>query len=284
MAIVRRAVEVDFENTYPLFVKLNNYHLSKEDWRQLFVDHWKRGEDYIGYVLEDRKHIVGFLGLIFSNRVINGQKEKFCNLTSWVVEEKFRNQSIFLLLPVLKLENYTLTIHTSSKETYAVARKLGFVDLESHFRVILPFPSIKTLFSSCQVNVNGKNLNKILEWDSLEVYKDHLKFKCFHVYIRSSIGNCYLVGARVFRKSLPFAQIYHISDSKVFAKFSSYIASVVSLKIKTIAVLVDERFLDGNVIWQSYSCSLSNPRVYKSNSLERSNIDLLYSELPVLNI
>ena len=284
MAIVRKAVAIDFEKTCPLFVKFNNSRLSKDDWRQLFVDHWQSNEGYVGYVLEDRERIVGFLGLMFSRRILNGQQEKFCNLTSWVVDEGFRNQSLLLILPVLKLTDYTLTIHTASKETYAVARKLGFIDLESHFRVILSLPSINILFTSCQIEINKKHLKEILEGESLQAYKAHLPFRCFHVYVRSSLGNCYLIGARVFRKNLPFAQIYHVSDPKVFAKFAHRIASVVGLRIKAFAMLVDERFLEGNSILQSFTCSLSNPRVYKSNSLGKRDLDLLYTELPILNV
>ena len=284
MAIVRKAVAIDFEKTYPLFVKFNNFRLSKDDWQQLFVDHWQSNEGYVGYVLEDREHIVGFLGLMFSHRILNGQQEKFCNLTSWVVDEGFRNQSLLLILPVLKLTDYTLTIHTASKETYAVARKLGFIDLESNFRVILSLPSINILFTSCQIEINKKHLKEILEGESLQAYKAHLEFRCFHVYVRSSLGNCYLIGARVFRKNLPFAQIYHVSDPKVFAKFAHRIASVIGLRIKAFAMLVDERFLEGNSILQSFTCSLSNPRVYKSHSLGKRDLDLLYSELPILNV
>ena len=82
MAIVRKAVAQDFEKTYPLFVKLNNPHLSKDDWRQLFIDHWHTNKGYFGYVLEDGEHVVGFLGLIFGHRTLNAQKEKFCNITT----------------------------------------------------------------------------------------------------------------------------------------------------------------------------------------------------------
>ena len=284
MAIVRKAVALDFEKTYPLFAKFKNYRLLKEDWQQLFTDHWKSNEGYIGYVLEDRERIIGFLGFMFSSRVLNDKQEKFCNLTTWVVDERFRNESLYLIIPVLKLTDYTLTIHSASKATYAAFKKLGFHDLESHFRIIPPLLSINMLFDSCQVEVNGKYLNEILKGDSLQAYKSHQLFRCFHVYVRSPLGNCYLIGARVFKKNLPFAQIYYISDSKVFAKFASRISSIICLKNKTFAILVDERFLEGNSILQSYKCSLSNPRMYKSNSLERQDLDLLYSELPVLNI
>jgi hypothetical protein len=284
MTIVRKAVALDFEKTYPLFAKFKSYRLLKEDWQQIFIDHWQSNEGYIGYVLEDRERIVGFLGFMFSCRVINNKKEKFCNLTTWVVDESYRNESLYLIIPVLKLTDYTLTIHSASKETYAAFKKLGFLDLESHFRIILPLPSINMLFASCKVEVNGKYLNEILKGDSLQAYNSHLLFRCFHVYVRSPSGNCYLIGARVFKKNIPFAQIYHISDSKVFAKFASRITSIICLKIKIFAILVDERFLEGNSILQSYKCSLSNPRMYMSNSLDRKDLDLLYSELPVLNI
>ena len=138
MALVRKAVAEDFEGIYPLLVKFNNPRLSKDDWRSLFFDNWHSNEGYFGYVLEEGEHIVGFLGLMFSSRMLNDKEEKFCNITSWIVEKKFRSQSLLLLLPVLKLQSYTLTICTASKETYAVARKLGFQDLESSMRIIFP--------------------------------------------------------------------------------------------------------------------------------------------------
>ena len=284
MAIVRKAVAQDFEETYPLFVKFHNSHLRKEDWRQLFIDHWESPEGYFGYVLEDQERIVGFVGLIFSRRTLNGREEKFCNMTSWVVEEKFRNQSLSLFLPVMKLKKYTLTIHTASKETYAVARKLGFKDLEAKLRIIFPLPSFTTWFTPCQIEINGEKFRKNLTGESLHTYTDHLLFKCFHVFIRSPLGECYLVGARVIRKNLAFYQIHHISNSKVFAKFSGHIATVVCARIKTVSIVTDERFLQGNRVMMSRSWSLPNPRVYKSDSVGQDNIDLLYSELPVLNI
>ena len=284
MAIVRKAVAQDFEKTYPLFAKFSNPHLAKDDWRQLFIDHWHINKGYFGYVLEDGEHIVGFLGLIFGHRTLNAQKEKFCNITSWVVDEKFRNQSVFLLLPVLKLKEYTLTILTGSKETYAVARKLGFQDLESHVQIIFPLPSIATWLTPCQIKINRKNLSENLAGEALQVCRDHLALRCFHVHVRSPLGECYLVGTRVFHKSLACAHIHYISDPRVFAKFAGRIAAIICLQIKTIVVVTDKRFLRGNTVLLSRTWPLPNPRVYKSGSLGKNDIDSLYSELPVLNI
>ena len=284
MALVRKAVAEDFEGIYPLLVKFNNPRLSKDDWRSLFFDNWHSNEGYFGYVLEAQEYIVGFLGLMFSCRMLNEKEEKFCNITSWIVEEKFRSQSLLLLLPVLKLQNYTLTICTASKETYAVARKLGFQDFESNIRIIFPLPSVATWFASCEVEINGKNLREVLAGKDLQIYKDHSAFNCFHVYVRSPFGGCYLIGTRVFRKNLPFAQIHHVSDSAVFSKFAGRIASVICLRINSIAITIDERFLKGSTVFFSRVWPLPNPRVYKSSSLGQDDIDSLYSELLVLNL
>jgi hypothetical protein len=282
--IVREAVVQDFEKTYPLFEKFKNPQLLKEDWRQLFVDHWQNNKGFFGYVLEGEEGIVGFLGLIFSRRSINGKEIKFCNITSWVVAEKFRSQSLSLFLPVLKLKDYTLTIHTASKETYAVARKLGFQDLESHFRVILPLPSVSTWLTSCKIEVDGKNFGKILTGEALQVYKDHLAFKCFHVHVRTPLGECNLIGTRVYRKKLAFSQIHHISHSKIFSKFAGRIAMAICSRINTVAIVVDERFLQGNTVMLSKVFPLPYPRVCKPGLLGVNDIDLLYSEFPVLNL
>ncbi|MEK9627500.1 MAG: GNAT family N-acetyltransferase [Nitrospinota bacterium] len=284
MAIVRKAIEQDFEKIYPLFVKFQNPKLSKDDWRQLFVDHWQCKEGYFGYVLENQGEVVGFLGLIFSNRTLNGRKTKFCNLTSWVVEENFRNQSLSLLLPVLKLNEYALTIFTPSKETYLVAQKLGFQDLESKLQIIFPFPSFFTGFSLCEISFDKSLSSKTLTGEVLQIYKDHAFLNCTHVHIHTSSGECYLMGAKIYRKKLPFFQIYYISHPEIFSKFSGKISMKISLKLKTVSIIIEERFLKGNSIFFAKSWPLPHPRLYKAKSLGKSDIDSLYSELPILNL
>ena len=284
MAIVRKAIEQDFENIYPLFLKFQNPRLSKDDWRQLFVDHWQCNKGYFGYVLENEGIIVGFLGLIFSHRMLNGKEAKFCNLTSWVVHEEFRNQSLSLFLPVMKLQDYTLTIHTASKETYAVARKLGFQDLESNLRIILPLPSAITWFAFCEVKIDEKSFSETLKGETFQVYKDHLPFNCFHVHIRTHLGECYLLGTKIYRKKITFSQIYYISQPEIFLKYAGRISLAICVQNKTVATIVDERFLQGNVILFSKAWPLPYPRVYKTNSLRQNDIDSLYSELPILNL
>ena len=284
MAIVRKAVARDLDRIYPLFLKLENPKLTKEDWRLLFIDHWKCNEGYFGYVLEEKDSIVGFLGMIFSRRTIDGKEAKFCNLTSWVVEDNFRNQSLSLFIPVMKLKDYTVSSFTASKEVYSVAKKFGFKDLESNLRIIFPVPSVSTWLTFCEIDINGKRLSENLNGKALQAYKDHLPFKCFNVHIQTPLGKCYLIGSRVYRKKLAFSQIHHISHSKVFSKFAGRIALSICSSLNTIAIILDERFLKGHKVRFSISWALPNPRVYKPSSFGEHEIDSLYSELPILKL
>ena len=55
---------------------------SETKWRRIFDYRWERDKDYCGLTLKVADRTVGFIGLIFSRRRINGRVEKFCNLTS----------------------------------------------------------------------------------------------------------------------------------------------------------------------------------------------------------
>jgi hypothetical protein len=58
----------------------------------------------------------------------------------------------------------------------------------------------------------------------------------------------------------------------------------ICLRVNTVGIVVDERFLRGNTVMLSKGLPLPYPRVYKSGLLGINDIDLLCSEFSVLNI
>ncbi|MGL6340490.1 MAG: GNAT family N-acetyltransferase, partial [Waterburya sp.] len=98
-----------FPQFYPLLKEINP-QLTEAEWYNVFAHQWYPEEKFCGYGLFDETEIVGFLGLIFSQRIINGQLENFCNLTSWIVKEPYRGRGISLFLALRKLmKDYTIT-------------------------------------------------------------------------------------------------------------------------------------------------------------------------------
>ena len=284
MATARKAFPEDFDKTYPLFEKFNNVGLKKRDWEQLFLNPWKSRERHCGYILLEDNKVVGYLGTLFSERIIQSQENKFCNVTSWIVEKEFRNQSFLLLLPLLTLKGYTTTIFSPNNATYIASKKLGFKDLETHIRLIFPFTVMRRFFNNCSIFEDNELLSNILDQQHLKIHYDHLSFSCRQLFIKTKYGSFYLVATRVVKKKIPVAYIHFISDLSIFLKSIENIKLKVCVRLKVFLMLVDERFMRGSKVAFSKKIKLSQPKVFKSDSLKKDEIDSLYSELIVLNL
>src|SRR6476659_5760308 len=88
----------DFERVYPLLQDFGISRITKDHWRRLFTKNWDSPFDYCGYLLEQGSEVKGFLGLLFSERTINGRRETFSNMTSLMVKRESRGHSMQLLL------------------------------------------------------------------------------------------------------------------------------------------------------------------------------------------
>src|SRR5262245_50374537 len=133
MATVEKATPAMFDDIYPLLLELDKTH-SIEKWRTIFDYQWESGEGYVGYTLVDGRKVVGFNGALFSRRIIGGREVKFCNLTSWIVKEQYRTESLRLVFPILNLKGYTFTNLTMNDRAWDVAKRLGFKNLDANIR------------------------------------------------------------------------------------------------------------------------------------------------------
>lgn len=106
---IKKAYSEDFEKIYPVLLLFDNPNITKEDWQKLFMKYWDSDRDYFGYYLEENNEVVGFFGLIFSLRQLDGKQADFCNMTSWIVKPEYRKYSLKLLNSVLAEENVVIT-------------------------------------------------------------------------------------------------------------------------------------------------------------------------------
>src|SRR5512145_1520818 len=109
MTRVEPAFRHDFEDVVPLLEEFPGQRLPREAWyRMLFEPPWPTPDDRRGYVLRDDGRVVGFLGTISCTREIRGRRERFCNLSSWIVRDSHRGASLQLVLPVLADREQTI--------------------------------------------------------------------------------------------------------------------------------------------------------------------------------
>src|SRR3989338_3551957 len=284
MSIIKKAKVEDFETIYPLLQGLHNSRLTKDTWRQLFVDHWNQQQDYFGYVMMDNDKAVGFLGLVFSERLINKRIEKFCNMSSWIVKEGYRSESIPLLFPILGRRDLTMTVFTPSAITYSVLKKFGFQEITSH-RKLIPAVSLGGFLNKeFSIVLDKEGVRHCLDERDSKIYSDHLRFNCIHLVIKTQEGNCYIILKKCKEKRLPFAEIHYIGHLGIFLKYITAANIKICLPLRILGLIVEERHLRGNHSQRLAAIKSCRRILYKSPSLEKTDIDTLYSELFVLDL
>lgn len=284
MFTIRKAVSADFEQVYPLLHGFGDSPIAKEHWRKIFVPPWNTREDFCGYVLLRDDEVKGYLGLIFSERILGDKAEKFCNMTSWIVAEDSRSQSLKMLLEVLKLKDYTLTNFTASPTVATILSKLGFTEFAVHQRVLLPLPRLAFTRRGLRCEFDAAAIKSKLSGENLRIFNDHEELDCRHLLLRSDRGDCYVVLKNIVRKQLTWAKVHHLSNRQVFQECMERLIARVCFRLRVCGVMVDERYVEGCRFRASVSYPHQRRAYFKSKSVTDQNlIDTLYSEVVILH-
>jgi len=284
MLKIEKATTEDFERVYPQLQKFDTAEVSKEDWRKLFVKYWKSPEDFCGYMLVKDGEVKGFLGLIFSRRILDSEVHKFCNITSWIVDEDARSRSLFLLLEMLKLKDYTFTNFSASDTVAAVLTRLGFKEFEVSQQVLFPVPNLLLQGRGYTHEFDLRKIRERLNENDRVIFDDHQQLECEHLLLKSKDGYAYAVLKKTQRRNIPFAKVQYLSDAEHFAGGIEKFAAKICLRLKVLGIMVDERYLGDYKLRKSIRYPNKQKAYYKSNSetLNENRIDTLYSELVVV--
>ena len=258
----------------------------QDQWRLIFEYQWPREETYCGLALKDGDQTVGFLGMIFSRRRINGKIEKFCNLTNWYVQEQHRSRAISLLLPLFAMRDHTITDLTPSRKVYQIQKKLGFKDLDDRGRVLLPFG--RRLFGPKSPPVHifhePSQIKQKLAGEHLIIFNDHLNYPCSHLLAVAEDRYCYIIYAKQKNKRLTYAHVHFISDPDFFSLVYRDIRQSIIAASNACYILIESRFVRDLSLPISFSLSFRAPKQYLSSTLKPEQIDNLYSEILLLNL
>lgn len=286
MVSLQRVDASVFSDVCPLLRQIDP-SLTETVWSSIFNYKWEREEDYCGYGLFDDKEIVGFLGLIFSKRMIDDNIEYFCNMTSWIVKEQYRGHSLSLLLPVLRLKYHTITDLSPSEDVIRILERFGFKELDSRVKILLPTGIFRrdNSIDNCCISLDMNQMKGILNEKEMRIFKDHFDYPYFgHLLAYNDNSHCYVIFTIVRKTRLPYCYIQYISNVELFSIYSRTIRSRITKAGKTRFVLVDSRLVRGIKFPFSYDLPIRFPKLYRSSSLRPEQIDNLYSELPLLNL
>ena len=91
----------------------------------------------IGFIIKNLENdIVGFMGTLFYEKLINNQKFIFCNIHSWIVNKKNRLNSFFLITPLLK-DDLNLTAYTPVNSLKGLLEKFGLSKRILNFKIVI---------------------------------------------------------------------------------------------------------------------------------------------------
>lgn len=287
MPRVEVATPAMFDDLYPLLVQLDPAR-SEEQWRRIVYDWgWRGADDIIGYVLMEKQAIVGFLGTLYSRRLIEGKAAVVCNHHSWVVQEAFRGHSLSLVMTALRVRDCTLLNLTARPAVGAMYEKLGFKRLEQHVRLLFPAPAWPRLSRNgdALITADRSAVAEALPAAELKIFTDHAGCACGHVVVRAPEGSCYLVFAsrrdRKYGLDIPYSHVHYISNPDLFVRHAGRINLYFLKTFGSWFVAVDERLLGGRAVGFSTAHRLTTPRYYRSEDLAADQLDNLYTELVV---
>lgn len=285
MIAVERATPSHFEEALPLLRTFTNPAIDDARWRSLFHYSWPCDDDTRGFILRADDRCVGFFGAIHFEREIAGRREKFANLTSWVVDPGFRNHSLRLFQAVAGIKDRTLHCFTPTPATYPLYLRFGFRDLETKWRVLLPKPAagLPRAFMRHRCTSDAGRIASVLPAGEREVFQHQQPHAARHLLVTRSDGRRCLVTFSTARGArYPLAHVHALSDPEVFAGASAWVRWRIMLAARAVAVAVDARLLGDRSPAASREIAISRKAVFRSARLAPEQIDSLYSELVLL--
>jgi hypothetical protein len=256
-----------------------NARVSADHWADALYVPWDVDSPNAGYMLLDDDEIVGVQLAFYSDRVVGGRRERFCNLGAWCVLPAYRLHALRLLKAVLGQDGYHFTDLSPSGNVVGINERLRFRFLDTTTALVpnLPWPTWpgRNLISS-----DPELLERTLTGPDLELYRDHAAAGAArHLVLIRGDEWCYVMVRKDRRKGLPlFASVLHVSNPALFRKMARPFARRLLIRHGALATLAEERVVGYR---PRLSHVLRSPRrkMFRSPSLAPDQIDYLYSEL-----
>ncbi len=260
-----------------------NGNVSADAWARALDVPWTVERPNAGFMLTAGDEVVGANIALYSERVIDGRTERFCNLGAWCVLDDHRLQALRLVKALLAQDGYHFTDLSPGGNVPAINEKLGFQYLDTTTAIVpnLPWPSVP---GRVKIRSDPRAIESRLSGGALEIYRDHKQAAAAR-HLVASQGNrhCHVIFRKDRRKGLPlFASILYVSEPGMFGTIAGPLARHLLLRHRIPIMLLERAVVDHA---PQLSKSIDSPRrkMFRSSTLQSAQIDYLYSELVCLS-
>jgi hypothetical protein len=258
-----------------LHAKLND----RVPWaRSCLAVPWKMDAPNHGFLLRDGQLVVGAYVAFYSERLVAGRVERFCNLGAWYVLPAYRFHSIRLLRALLAQEGYHFTCLSANETTLPILARLKFRSQDTSAALIpnLPWPTVP---GRTRISADPEVIERTLSGTELELYRDHAQALAVHhhVLLRGE-ESCHIMYREFRHRDVPlYAVLLHVSNPDLFHRAMLPLTRHLLVRHRLVATLGELRII-GHQPRLSFKLN-AWPKMYRSASLEHGQIDNRYSEL-----
>lgn len=262
------------------FLRANlNDRIPLDQWVDGFRRPWLRDKPNNGFLVRDPDgDIVGGIGAIYSEQWIDGRPERFCNITSWCVQEPFRAQSMRLAMAVVSQPGFHFTDLTP---TDVVAGSLKFLKFQAMDPTILLLPHRPWATAGGARVVDSPD--QVPDGLARRQWQDHQGLPWLrHLLLSDGDQACYVAYKTIPVKKLRCAKVIGVSDPALWLRWHGAFGRHLLLQ-GMVASWVEQRLLPER---PSSAIELAGykPKMFRSETLSQAQISNLYSELAALDL
>jgi hypothetical protein len=245
-------------------------------WAHACVVPWKVEAPNHGFMLRDRRRIVGVMLGFYAERLVAGRVERFCNLCGWTVLPEFRLHSIRLIKAMLAQDGYHFTVLSPIDKVVPILTRFKFRSLDTSAVLFpnLPGPSLP---GRTKISADRDVIASTLTGAELELYQDHERaLAARHLVLIRGERFCYVMYRVTPLKGIASAEILHVSDPELFKRAIIPVSRHMLLRHGLLLTRAELR----TILYRPLFSFKRNPRpkMYLSASLDPEQLDDLYSE------
>jgi len=259
-----------------------NPKVSRAAWGALLAPPWSVLAPNHGFQLVAGGAVVGVYVAVYSERAVDGELRRFCNLAAFCVLEGYRADSLRLIRTILAQQGYEFTDFSPSGNVVALNERLGFALLDTATRLTPNLPRLPR--RGVTVSDDPRRVAGVLTGQDARAYQDHKDAPAArHIVVISGGEYGYLVVRKDRRKRLPFfASPLYVGGSRELLRSAwPQVGSHLLLRHAALATLGERRVLG---FLPALGVDLGSPRakMFRSQAMPAGAIDYLYSELTLL--
>jgi hypothetical protein len=275
-------IKINSDNFNKLKEYLNNQDFLDSKRISLLFQFNQNNNYPIGFVIKNlENNIVGFMGTLFYEKLINYKKFIFCNIHSWIVNKKYRLNSFFLITPLLKKE-LNLTAYTPVKSLRGLLEKFGLSKRILNYKIVININLLrfnkKKFFIETEENIilNYLNNDEIIEFKK---YSDKIFYK-FIILNKNNSKYIFIIAKKIKKKFINFFNFFYISNINEFKSNWVNIKNLISKKFNI--NIFSEYYFDNN---ESFFPSdilfykIIKKNIYSKTALELNKFDIQNSDL-----